>query len=140
MCFTCTLEAVTGVDSQELEDGWTAEIVEGVEWPKATHGMVALAKLRLALYDCTSAGTGGPMHVFTDDYNVEDEILDACEAHIEGYEPYDEATEADVALVKAISRRMIELAREMTEAERAVALSLSWGELTADRDGNVRRR
>lgn len=139
MCFTCTLEEVTGIDSHDLEDGWTPELVAAIEWPEATNEMKLLARLRWALYECTSAVTGGPMHVFTDDYNVDDENVEGCARFIEEDEPYDEHRE-DWPLVQAISRRMVELARPMSTAERAVALSLSWGELWLDAQGKVTRQ
>lgn len=140
MCFTCTLEEVTGIESKDLEDGWTPEIVAAVEWPEVTNEMRLLARLRWALYECTSATTGGPMHVFTDDYNVEDSNLEFClkEATSGTWVSWDDA--GDEELVCAISKRMCELAAPMTTAERAVALSLSWGELRLDHDGKVTTR
>lgn len=138
MCLTCTLEEVTGIDSQDLEDGWTSQIVAAIQWPAVTDDMKLLARLRWALYECTSATTGGPMHVFTDDYNVEDTILNGCEEATKG-KHWSDDERPDWPLVREISRRMIELARPMTEAERAVALSLSWGELHLDATGKVVR-
>lgn len=136
MCFTCTLEAVSGIDTKDLEDGWTDEVIDSLVWPAVTEDMALLSRLRWVLYECTSATTGGPMHVFTDDYNVEDDILDGCEEATKGHHWSDDER-PDWDLVRAISVRMIELARPMTEAERAVALSLSWGELRVTETGTL---
>jgi hypothetical protein len=136
MCFTCTLEAVSGLAREDLEDGFTDEIIDSLPWPVVTPEMELLARLRWVLYECTTATTGGPMHIFTDDYNVEDSNVEACARGIEENEPYDESRE-DWPFVQALSRRMVELARPMTEAERAVALSLSWGEMRVTETGTL---
>ena len=136
MCFTCTLEAVSGMDTKDLEDGWTDEIIDSLAWPTVTDAMRLLANLRWVLYECTSATTGGPMHVFTDDYNVEDSTLDFCWKATEG-DHWSDDERPDWDLIRAISRRMVELARPMTEAERAVALSLSWRELRVTETGTL---
>jgi hypothetical protein len=137
MCFTCTLEEVTGIDSQDLVDGWTVDEVRKVQWPAVTDEMKLLARLRWVLYECTSACTGGPMHIFTDDYNVEDSNLDFCEKEALNDTHWGVTDYPDWPLVKAVTLRMCELARPMSEAERAVALSLSWGELQLDASGKV---
>ena len=135
MCFTCTLEAVTGLDSKE-KGGWSPEEVAEIVWPDCSSEMITLGRLRWALYECTSATTGGPMHIFTDDFNVEDSNLEFClesaKKKGEWYSDFD-----DWPLVSAISIRMCELAAPMSEGERAVALSLSWGDLRLDHDGKV---
>jgi hypothetical protein len=136
MCFTCTLEEVTGIDSQDLVDGWTVDEVRNVQWPAVTDDMKLLARLRWVLYECTSACTGGPMHIFTDDYNVDDSHVDFCEKDARDDTHWGH-NEPDWPLVKAVTLRMCELARPMTTAERAVALSLSWGELQLDASGKV---
>lgn len=137
MCFECTLEEVTGIETKDLEDGWTPEIVAAIEWPAVTSEMKLLARLRWVLYECTNAITGGPMHIFSDDYNVEDSNLEFCAKEIDEDPLGREKDYPDWPLVQAVSRRMIELARPMTEAERAVSLSLSWGELKLDHEGKV---
>lgn len=80
------------------------------------------------------------MHIFTDDYNVEDSNLDFCEKGALEDTHWGADDYPDWPLVKAVSLRMCELARPMTTAERTVALSLSWGELRLDDKGKVVRR
>jgi hypothetical protein len=135
MCLSCTLGAVTGDKNFPRER--EAEIV----WPDVTDQMKLLARLRWTLYECTSATTGGPLHIFTDDYNAEDTHIESCWEHVVK-EDADEwwTKRGDWDLVRAVSKRILELARPMTEAERCVALSLSWGELRMNENGKVELR
>jgi len=72
MCLNCAIETV--MDAEYVPDDWK----ETIQWPEITPEMAEGVLLIRHLYDeKTGLGcfTGGPLHVFLDDYNCDDHTM-----------------------------------------------------------------
>lgn len=129
MCLTCAIEEVTGLDLSTEEGHDELEKLVRIPWPRATDEMIECAAYIGALYANPAGGTGGPLHVTTDDNNVEDSNLDFCRKNIEEWTGYDSTPEQDEQ-VKLLSAWIIDLLYPLTLPERQVAIELGCGSLT----------
>ena len=77
-----------------------------------------LNSLLTALYDTRQGGTGGPVHIVTDDLNVEDRHLDFCQRECE--DPF------WTWEVTMLSLKILAVLSPMTSAEREAALKAWW--------------
>lgn len=66
--------------------------------------------------------TGGYMHLVTDDFNVEDHVLDSCLEYIEA-----DALGGEEPTMRRLSRDVYDLLRPMSVAERATVLAIVGG-------------
>jgi hypothetical protein len=132
MCLSCVIEEVTGFDLQTDEGHEALQVLKEkggrIEWPKATNEMIECAAYVSALYANPAGGTGGPLHVTVDDYNIDDINLDGCRNGIDNWESYDETPEQELR-VKALSRWILDLLYPMSTVERSVTLALAHGSL-----------
>lgn len=133
MCLSCTIEEVTGLDLQteEAHDKLQAmrESGERIDWPKATDEMVECAAYIAALYANPAGGTGGPLHVTVDDYNVDDNCLNGCRDSLDEWTGYDCTPEQELQC-KALSRWILALLYPMSVVERSVTVALAHGDIT----------
>jgi hypothetical protein len=129
MCLTCTIEAVTGIDLQEEGGHDALEALGRIEWPPATEQMLECAAYISALYANKEGGTGGPLHIATDDSNLEDSHLEFCRKNLQEWGPYwDDQEAGDRVLL--LSRWILDLLEPMSVPERHVSVSLAHGSLT----------
>jgi hypothetical protein len=85
-------------------------------WPPITDQIRAAGTLVAELYE--HHAVGGPLHIVTDDYNVEDTHLDFCADWLA------KSTDEDYSsTVRRVSAEILAMLRPMTPAERAVAVS-----------------
>lgn len=126
MCIQCAIELVTGLDLATDEGHEQLARLGRIPWPDVTDGMRECAALISALY-AGEAGTGGPLHVVTDDDNVEDSSLAFARtqitnpSHPENYKDWDK--------VATISRWILDLMDEMYPVQRIVTNALAHGSL-----------
>lgn len=69
-----------------------------------------------------SCGVGGPLHIVTDDANVEDHDLDFCAREIDTHWSIDDAASGDREQIQELAREILERLRPLSERERLVAL------------------
>lgn len=131
MCLTCTLEEVTGLDLTTEEGQEAYRALTHIPWPLVTPMMVEAAAYIAALYAHPAGGTGGPLHVTTDDHNVEDSSLEFCRGHLKVWTPHDD--DLDMERVLALSEWILDLLDPMTLAERQVSISIAHGDLKHQR-------
>ena len=124
MCLSCIIEEITGLDLGTQEGHDELEKLGRIPWPKATNEMVECAAYVTALHENPAGGTGGPLHIITDDNNVEDHHLAYCREHLDGWTGYD-CTDKQELQVKALSLWILDLLDPMSLAERQVTLGLS---------------
>lgn len=134
MCLSCTIEQVTGIDlsGDEGHDAlarYREEHGGRIPWPDATDRMFEAAQYIASLYANPAGGTGGPVHIVTDDFNVTDGNLKYCRDNLERWTSYN-CEEADEERCKALSLWILDLLQPMTEAERSVTMALGHGELS----------
>ena len=129
MCYYCAVEYVTGIDTSK------EDVPEHIDWPPITDEMRKAALLIRDLYELPEGGTGGPLHVVVDDYNVEDDSIDFYGRCVRG-----ENTDCDDAsyygeawpALQDVSQQIIGLFRQMTVAERATTLCVAHRELSIE--------
>lgn len=138
MCLSCTIEEVTGFDlsTDEGHDAMDAMKARGerIPWPEVTRKMRECSYLISALYEAEEYFTGGPLHILTDDHNVEDSHLSFCREQISAFVRPDEYE--DYAKVAKLSSWILDLMEPMSTKERAVTVSLAFNYL-AEIDGKV---
>lgn len=120
MCWGCVVKYVLdlGEDDQAAD-----EQIEGMVLPPQTPEMLRLGALVEEFYALPECSVGGPLHVVTDDYNVEDDSIAFCERSLDDHWSIErQATDEGREVVRAKAREIIALMRPMTLAERAVAL------------------
>ena len=127
MCMTCVIEEVTGFDLSTDEGHDALAELGRILWPDASDQMLEAAGYIGALYGAPSGGTGGPLHVVTDDFNVEDDNLVFCRKYIADWEPYGDGE--DEERVRLLSAWILDLLEPMSEVERSVAIALGHNEL-----------
>lgn len=127
MCMTCVIEEVTGLDLSTDEGHDALEKLGRIPWPEATDAMLEAAGYIGALYGAPSGGTGGPLHVVTDDFNVEDSNLQFARDWIPKWEAYGD--HGDDERVRILSGWILDLLDPMSEIERSVAIALGHGDL-----------
>lgn len=89
----------------------------------ATENMLQAASLIEELYEYHSAG--GPLHVITDDFNVEDSNLAFCLLQIPGWnDPYNAE---DSPHVQWLSSKILDLLEPMTESQRGASIGIAHG-------------
>lgn len=135
MCLSCAIEEITGVDlSTDEGHEKLAEIKKEnggrIPWPKVTDEMEEAAALIGALYANPAGGTGGPLHITTDDNNVEDSNLAFCRKNIDEWTGYDSTPEQEHR-AKVISDWILDLLEPMDLTQRQVAVELGHGSLSA---------
>lgn len=121
MCLDCAVRWVCDLDDDE---DWP----EVIPWPPMTDAMRQLVEQINRLYEMPNCGVGGPLHVVTDDFNVEDHCLDACERLLTDPEPWYGTDEAMVALTRTIIAGM----RRLTLGQRGTVLAVKWDELDVE--------
>lgn len=132
MCLSCVIEEVAGFDLQ-TEEGHEAlqalrEKGGRIEWPLATEAMLECAAYVNALYGNPAGGTGGPLHIVTDDYNVEDTHLAYCRENLDDWAGFDATPEVELR-ARALSRWILDLLDPMSTRERSVTMALAHGSL-----------
>lgn len=132
MCLSCVIEEVSGFDLQTEEGHEALQALKDnggrIEWPRASKKMIECAAYVSALYANPAGGTGGPLHITTDDYNVDTSNLDYCHTHLDEWVGYDCTAEQELR-VKALSRWILDLLYPMSTAERSVTMALAHGSL-----------
>ena len=143
MCLSCTIEEVTGVDlgtdaGHDELDRIKAENGGRIPWPPVTAEMKEVAGYIHALYEIPDGGTGGPLHIFTDDDNVEDSNLAFCRKEVQKWSEGQHYADDPKAAVRIalLGGWILDLAEKMTLPERAVAVSLGHG-ILAEMHGRV---
>jgi hypothetical protein len=131
MCLSCIIEEITGLDLATQEGHDELEKLGRIPWPTATAEMIECAAYVSALHENPAGGTGGPLHIVTDDNNVEDSHLKFCRDQIEdgSWKGYD-CTDKQEIQVKALGLWILDLMDPMSLAERQVALGLACGHIT----------
>lgn len=133
MCLGCVIEEITGFDLQtdEGHDALAAMKARGerIPWPAVTDEMKEAAALIGALYANPAGSTGGPLHITTDDNNVEDGNLEFCRKDIETWAGWD-CTPEQEDRVKVISGWILDLLWPMDTKARAVTIELGHGNLS----------
>ena len=127
MCISCTIEEVTGLDMSTDEGHEEFAKLDRIPWPDASDSMLEAAAYIGALYAAPSGGTGGPLHVVTDDFNVNDHNLFFCRNYIVEWEPYGEGK--DEERVRLLSAWILDLLEPMSEVERSVSIALGHDQL-----------
>lgn len=69
------------------------------------------------LYDCENCGAGGPCHIVTDDWNVDDESIDFCIKYTIETDFYEDDA-------KDAAFKTLEMMKELTYEERISALAI----------------
>jgi len=100
----------------ELPDGWWEKIV----WPEITAEMAEGVLLIRYLYnESTGLGqfTGGPLHVYLDDYNCDDHTMGYYAAELQHRDPYysDEVYE--------VAKKIHLISERLDEKQRATMVS-----------------
>lgn len=135
MCLTCTIEEVTGLDLSTDEGHEAIAKLDRIPWPAVTDEMREAAALIGALYANPAGGTGGPLHIVTDDDNVEDSNLEYCSKGLNEWKGWD-CTPEQEERVKVISGMILDLLWPLDTKQRAVTVSLGYGFLS-EIDGRV---
>lgn len=128
MCLSCAIEEVTGLDLQTDEGHDALAALGRIPWPAATDEMIEAAAYIGALHANPAGGTGGPLHITTDDNNVEDSNLAFCRKNIEEWTGYD-CTPEQEERVKLLSGWILDLLEPLSLAERQVAIEIGCGSL-----------
>lgn len=128
MCLTCTIEEITGLDLSTDEGHESLEKLGRIPWPEVTDQMEEVLAYIAALYKNPAGGTGGPLHVVVDDYNVDDESLSFCRGQMKEWTPYD-CTADDGIRVLMLSGWILDLLEPMSVIERSVTIALAHGNL-----------
>ena len=118
MCLNCAVEYVLDIECwDEEEHPW-----ETITWPPFTVAMLRLAALIEPFYSLPSCGTGGPLHVVVDDYNLDAESLTFCRRNLE--DPNESGYYASAwPEVHQMALEILDLMDGMSEPERATALA-----------------
>jgi hypothetical protein len=124
MCLSCTIEEITGLDLSTDEGHDALEKLGRIPWPHVTPVMEEAASYIAALYNTTNGGVGGPVHIVTDDYNVDDDSLLFCRGEIKRWTPY-EPEHGDGDRVKALATWILDLLEPMSVVERSVTVALA---------------
>lgn len=124
MCFYCAVEYVTGIDTS------VDEVPDVINWPPFTPEMREAAQLVADLYELPKGCTGGPLHIFTDDYNADDSNLATCRRQATPDECPDDWYGEAWPAIRAISLRILDLMEPMTPAQRVTALVVAHGEVS----------
>lgn len=107
MCWVCVGE---GFSSEEADAAVANPEVDRV------------ARLIAAFYALPECGAGGPLHIVTDDTNVEDHSLDFCERELVNPDPVTSWHRmGNPAEVRRQGQAILTALRAMSECERAVA-------------------
>lgn len=110
MCGDCVARYVLGLDDEEEYD--VEEARAAIAAVPVSDEMLECRDLVESLYE--TEPVGGPLHVATDDYNLDDESLAFCRARV---------AEGDYRPGTAeIASRILDLLGPMTLAQRAVSL------------------
>lgn len=128
MCLACTIEEVTGFDLSTDEGHEALEKLGRIPWPEVTEEMREAAALIGALYANPAGGTGGPLHIVTDDDNVEDSNLEFCSKDLSEWKGWD-CTPEQEERVKVVSGMILDLMWPLDTKQRAVTVSLGLGSL-----------
>lgn len=132
MCLSCTITELTGVDLS-LGEGHEAlaEIKKAnggrIPWPPVTKEMRQAAKLIAALHEMPAGGVGGPIHIVTDDTNVEDDHLSYCRGYIDEWWGHKDYSEYEAGKVVTICGWILDLLEPMDTKQRSVTVSLANG-------------
>jgi hypothetical protein len=117
MCYGCAVEIVCDIDLSEDDPPVK------IPWPTITEEMRLCAILVENLYELPHGGTGGPLHIAVDDYNIDAMSLAFCRNEVEGGDTDGWYGESWGALAE-VSLRILNLMDEMSEPERATMLAL----------------
>lgn len=88
----------------------------GVEWPDVTDEIRAAAALIDLLYEIEIAG--GPLHIYTDDFNVEDSNLLFCQGQVDAEEDPE---------TKARAQAILDATQPMTKTQRLMVMAVVEG-------------
>jgi hypothetical protein len=135
MCLSCIIEQITGFDLSTDEGHDALSRLRRIPWPTATDEMIECAAYVRALYENPAGDTGGPLHIVTDDNNVEDSHLSFCRELIGEWTGYDCWPEQEHR-AKVISGWILDLMEPMDVIQRQVTLGLGHGDL-AEHHGHV---
>jgi hypothetical protein len=123
MCLNCAIEVV--MDVEKVPDDWR----ETIQWPAITPAMAEGVLLIQRLYDEDGLDefTGGPLHVYLDDYNCEDRTLEYHEGEFEkdpaGANLIYNRERKDADEIMRVCRRILEISWQLSEKERITMLS-----------------
>lgn len=121
MCADCIARMVLGIgyqDEYEMADARAAVAAFPV-----TSEMLECRQLVARLYDLPNCSTGGPLHIATDDYNLEDDNLDYCARDIEEQWSVTESPPERRAEIVQVVEQILALLRPMTLAQRALSMT-----------------
>lgn len=124
MCRQCVADVMYGHEKNTPidEEAWDA-----IEWPAWTADMERCSELVGHLYSLPECAVGGPLHVLTDDFNVEDGTLDFCADGIKDHWSVQRVEPIDAVDIATTATKIIELTRSMTIEERITVLAHVWG-------------
>lgn len=125
MCLNCAIEVV--MDLEQVPDDWR----ETIQWPVITPAMAEGVLLICRLYDEDEDGlrefTGGPLHVYLDDYNCEDRTLAYHEGEFEkdptGVNMIYNRDSKDAAEIMRVCRQILRISWQLSEKQRITMLS-----------------
>lgn len=124
MCLTCAIEEFLGLEEgQPVPDNWR----EIVDWPDLTPEMREAVLLVRRLYNESSglgAFTGSHLHIYTDDFNCDDESLEWLrKARDEGrWSPETADVRADEERYRVCSR-ILDISLPLSERQRTAIIS-----------------
>lgn len=123
MCRQCVADVMYGHEKNTPidEEAWAA-----IEWPQWTADMERCAELIADLYSFPTCTVGGPLHIVTYDFSVEDGSLDFCENDLYRHWSVERAVSLDSQNIVSTATEIIRLMRGMTTEERMTVLARYW--------------
>lgn len=124
MCRNCVASYMLDLGDRDFvtDDEW-----DSIEWPDSTPEMQRLTAAIQRLYGFDTCSVGGPLHIVTDDYNIEDSSIDFCERDLDTHWSLNEISADEREEITETTREIIALMRPMTLQERVVALGRTDG-------------
>jgi hypothetical protein len=119
MCLNCVINSVLGIDRWDGEN----PPFDSIRFPESSPDMIELASLIKPFYELPHCGTGGPLHISLDDFNLDDDCLAFCRASLDNEDAY---WSDNIAVIKKPALRILDLCIGMSEAERATAVARGW--------------
>lgn len=124
MCRNCVASYMLDLGDRDVV---TDEEWDSIDWPYSTPEMRRLTAAIQRLYGFDACSVGGPLHIVTDDYNIEDASLDFCERDLGTHWALNEISAEEREAITETTREIIALMRPMTLQERVVALGRTDG-------------
>lgn len=103
----------------------------GVTYVAITDEMQSLARLIEEFYQLPKCSTGGPLHITTDDNNVDDSNLEFCRKQIDKDENdpwYGDETAEDKRRRRALGTEILDRLAALSIVERAVVCAMHHGD------------